>query len=977
LKINTFILLFFIYIAGFTQQNYVHYTVKDGLAQMQCMKLFQDSKGYIWIATKGGVSKYDGIQFKNYGLNEGLPNNRIFTVNEDANENIWAFTTEGVSVLKGDNFVYFPPKDKNLRFDIVNTGFLIDVNNQIWIIDSSRKKLILFANGTYKTTFNAKTNNLEVLYNLSYDDANGKIYFNGMGSNKKTSLFTININSLKATKINLNFDNINHKESIAFKYKMISSNKHIINIYQIGKKDTTKLVESTNGFNHITRLNDSTLIYTTGEIIAKMPLYYLINGKHKTQNYIANYYNQINDILKDSENNIWIASEKGLFKLTAFNNFTTKENMPNYVWTIQEDDNKKLWFSSYANAHLSYRENGKIYTYPKTFNQTGFFLGALKTSSNTILFSHRKKIISYDGKKFSSFKLPDEAYSFSMFEDLATKNIYFGTNKGLYIKSENGAISKNENFNTKIHGAIHEMIKNNKNEIWYVSRKSIGIIDKTSIKIKLDAIKGAVALFKDYKDNLWIGTESGLFFYNYHKFIKIKHNELNNFILSIKATDQSHFVYGGMRGIGILDIEAFYKMLKHKINASEINAQTIVNYYTQSHGFLGEEVGQNGIFKDSKNQIWIPTNNNVVMFNPKDLKKNTKAPYTYITKLQYSKDNINWKTIKDSISYLNYLQCNIQLSFTGISHTSPDMVKYKYRLKGFNDTWSNETKKREVTFTNLEPKSYSFEVLASNSNGVWNKRPVIRNFTIVPIFWQTWWFKFLMMTFILFAIYKIIQLVYLRKRRKVEINERLNNLQLKAIQSQLYPHLLFNAVSATGSVIYKENKEKAYDFVVKLSKFMRSALEDSKKLYKSIQEELNFVESYLQLQKIRFSERFNYEIIIDDAVDLSIKIPQMTIQTYVENAVKHGLEPLKKGGLLKIFIVKKGNGIQFIIEDNGIGIEQAKKSNLKGTGSGIKIMNEIYSIHNEKGNSNISFEFVDLFKNKERGTKSIIHMTIN
>ena len=316
------------------------------------------------------------------------------------------------------------------------------------------------------------------------------------------------------------------------------------------------------------------------------------------------------------------------------------------------------------------------------------------------------------------------------------------------------------------------------------------------------------------------------------------------------------------------------------------------------------------------------------------------------------------------------------MDFIGISHTAPDMVKYKFRLKGFNDTWSNETKERYVTYTNLPPGSYSFELIAKNNNNIWTKKPVVRKFEIVPAWWQTIWFKFIVGCIIIFLILQITKTIDKRKIRKSELADRLYNLQLQSMQSQLYPHLLFNAASAAGSVIYKENKEKAYDFVVKLSQFMRMALEDTKKLYKSLQDEIDFVEKYLQLQKIRFPERFEYELRIDKNVNLSIQVPQMIIQTYVENAIKYGLEPLKEGGRLKININEDKQNIKIAIADNGIGITESLKLKEKGTGSGINIMNKIYEIHNQEKQYVISFKLIDLYKEGKEGTISLINIKI-
>ena len=217
----------------------------------------------------------------------------------------------------------------------------------------------------------------------------------------------------------------------------------------------------------------------------------------------------------------------------------------------------------------------------------------------------------------------------------------------------------------------------------------------------------------------------------------------------------------------------------------------------------------------------------------------------------------------------------------------------------------------------------------------------------------------------------------LKKRREYLMNAKIQDLQLQTIQSQIFPHLLFNTVSAAGSVIYKEKRETAYDYLVKMSQLMRKALIDTKRLYKSLQDEIDFVENYLQIQKIRFKERFDYIINTESNIDLNIQVPQMIIQTYVENAVKYGMEPLKKGGLLEVYITKKQNIISFIIKDNGIGIEESEKIlNKKGTGSGFRIMDEIYKIHNKKNTSKISYKIEDLYKKEGKGTKVTVEIKL-
>jgi ligand-binding sensor domain-containing protein len=932
------------------QQNHIHYTVKDGLPQMQCMKLFQDSKGYIWIATKGGVSRYDGVHFENFSINEGLPDNQILAIQEAENGTIWVLSSLGLSKYTNHKFEFFAPK-KSLFFK--KRAFRI-LKNQIWLIANyGENTLIRFKNGIYTemSVFKTSIQDISVFKESIYFIQANNLYT--LTANKKPQKTTINDVSY-----------FNKKEGLLIRKRKI---------YTFNQKDTFALYNTTKNITRIKRKNDSTILFVEGKFKLNMPLKALVNGKLEEK---YNYFDQINDILVDSEKNVWLASEKGLYKQTPFNNYTSKDGMPDYVWSIQEDNEHKVWFASYSDkGYLYYYDKGKIKKHSRKFANKPFYMGATKTTKGNILFPHLSGVLSYNGKQFKEIKLKEVTASVSVFEDDETKKIYLGSYKGLITISTLGNQKINKRFINGKDEIIQKIIKNKKGELWFVSRNSFGILNrKDTLVLKDKKIKGAVTLFCDYKDNLWIGTSNGLYFYDYTNFIKITHPELNTMINAIVATADKHFVYGGLRGIGILDLKQFYSELDSK--KTVINAEVFVAYYSQSQGFLGEEIGQNGVFKDSKGTVWMATNNNVVSFEPKDLVQNQKAPYTYIRSFQNSKDNINWEIVATNDNVFNYNYKNIQFDFIGISHTAPKMVKYKHRLKGFSNAWSKASSNNHVSFTNLEPNTYTFELLAANNNGVWTKSPISKTFTIKYAWWQSIWFKIILALCLLFLIFKITNYRYKNKLKKAALAQRLNDLQIQAKQAQIYPHLLFNTVTATGSVIYKENKEKAYDFVVKLSKFMRLALDNSKKTYKTLAEEMDFVSAYLQIQKMRFPERFNCKITIDSNVNQTIEVPPMIVQTYVENAVKYGLEPLSSGGFLQISIRQDNQSLFINIEDNGIGIEAAKKLTSKGTGSGLKLMNEIYAIHNQNGKYQIAFELIDLYKKGAKGTCASIHIKL-
>ena len=195
--------------------------------------------------------------------------------------------------------------------------------------------------------------------------------------------------------------------------------------------------------------------------------------------------------------------------------------------------------------------------------------------------------------------------------------------------------------------------------------------------------------------------------------------------------------------------------------------------------------------------------------------------------------------------------------------------------------------------------------------------------------------------------------------QKESLNRRLVTLQLQGIKSQLDPHFTFNTLNSIASLIYLEDRHLAYDYMNKFTQLLRSLINDAERIYRSLGEELEFVTTYLELEKLRFGEKFNYEIIIRQGVSQGEQVPKLVLHTFAENAIKHGIMSRPEGGILKIIAEKQKDYLLLSIEDNGIGRANAE-GHSTSTGKGLKLTGEFYDILNQIKKRPIKYNIIDL-----------------
>ena len=230
----------------------------------------------------------------------------------------------------------------------------------------------------------------------------------------------------------------------------------------------------------------------------------------------------------------------------------------------------------------------------------------------------------------------------------------------------------------------------------------------------------------------------------------------------------------------------------------------------------------------------------------------------------------------------------------------------------------------------------------------------ILNYIQNPIFWLKAPFYFGVYLMILLLEYLIIKGHKIRTDKKRAIEIQISELQIKTIKNQVDPHFVFNAINTISEMVLTNDKEEADKFICHFSDLMRLTLNQSNKISHSLKNEIEYVEKYIKLQRVRFNDNFDYQIQIGENINQETLVPKHVLHTYIENAIKHGFSEKTEPGQLKISIKKSNNNLILSVVDNGKGFNNHSKSKPASTGNGLQIMDQIFDLYSKIHKSEIS-----------------------
>ncbi|MCT4581173.1 MAG: histidine kinase [Flavobacteriales bacterium] len=721
-------------------------------------------------------------------------------------------------------------------------------------------------------------------------------------------------------------------------------------------------------------------------------------------------------------------------KVDIRNNQWKTFNYSPFIETGMLIDDSTFWGKLSANGIVEFEAEVKdticykyyfqdIYAAPQETSKHGIFMGSDGEGVYQIKnkFSHeyptlkgRKdllKIIKIPGHNFviqakrEVLLLSDDFVPKSIFaSDANVSFVYYAEDsKKLIIESktklytysfETGKLR----FLTQNPTGVKSLFEVAKDSILYSSPHAIGVftLDKTSSTKKyLKGVRSSCCLrannAKDY-----FGTYQGLleFEKNRNKFNFITYKGSNVFATKLFEFQDRIIIYSAEHGVLEYKNRTVSPLIIPNVTSKNIRdiyfqspylsidtKKMLVVYNLESNKQLvfAESDGlQSTNIKDvtiESNTLYVLTDKGLQSISLSNIERNELTP-----QIRMNKVVINDTVILKQRTELNHWENKIAFELLGNAYGKQKNVQYKYQLKGLSNTWNvKEYYDNIIEYQSLPSGRYQLIVIPVYKGK--EGKAINYTFIIAPPFWQTWWFYSLLVILGVFSTAFIYRIYSLRKIRKIQLESQINKLRLQAIQSQMNPHFIFNAINAIQDSVLNEDQSVTYQHINKFSKLVRLTLNFSNEELISLQEEIDLLKLYLELEKIRFPDEFDFEI--HNSANVYLSISPMLVQPLVENAILHGLFH-KKGNKRLVITISENQHLSIIIEDNGIGrvaaykINQKRKKEYEKSFATGAVNDRLVILKQKHGLDNVGIEFVDLYNENKTpiGTRVILKLPL-
>lgn len=944
--------------------SFRQYTVEDGLPSSEVYQVKQDSKGYIWFATGNGVSRFDGYRFENFSLEDGLPDNTVFEIFEDRAGRIWFLSLSCQIAVFINGRIYPYPYNSLLLKEFPNA-----IKTSFYVNDTGSVFLGLVNTGLFEITPRG-----QIITHSSPPGFTGA--YEVMGSD---------------------FSHLNY-------YTVCQLSQRPFARFRIGSlQDTVSLgpINFRMGLFifRLIALHDGSIAFTYGNVL------YI---REKTgELWQKKLEKRINWLYEDRDHDLWIGLCEGGVLYVRNRDFSRPWHyLPGHsVDGVIEDREGGFWFAT-EDAAVFYTPSKRVLTLDNNAGLADNHINSLSTDGERVFAGTRGGwlyAVSPDSKVSGTCLSSNNQH----IADISA--IYYDAEERKLWVSGHGKVGLSENgrlnpLNTRPY-LFSRLVMDSQGVYWGGSALGLYCFGDTTRNVLYTRRINGMLMNGPYR--IWLGSIGGLWEFDIRTDKVVywgdRHPLLQHRILDLAHIGDSTLVIA-TKGAGILfldsgrvwQIDTRMGMCDNSVVDLFVEGNTIwaattkglnkidldprrplwhrVERYTTLDGLASNEVKA---VVQVKGRVWVATQKGLSFFDAGEKQKKRVERPTYLNRVW-----IDDQPTEPKETYrLDYGQNRIRIDFTGLGYRDVGKLSYRYRLLGLDNRW-NYTDNREIQFTTLPGGDYRFEVSTRNGDGSWSRDKASVRFVVVTPFWQRWWFQasaiLLSGALIAWVLRYRFRAAQREKERDDKLNRNLLSLRLKALRAQMNPHFTFNVMNSIQHFILNKEEESAHRYLSKFSRLIRLILNNSETDTVSLGEERKALELYLELESMRFDHAFSYGIYIDPSIDTErTRVPSMLIQPYVENAILHGLLPSAKEARIDIRILRDGDFLKCVIEDNGIGrVAAENKKDKQYRSFGTSITKERLSAINSMHNNLLAERISDLYDGEGRPTGTRVEIYI-
>jgi len=1058
LILGLFILLINVNLVPGQVRRFDHYRVSDGLSQSEILCIFQDSEGYMWFGSQNGLNKFDGYSFETFFNDPAdtntISNNWIFDICEDQNGMIWIGTKKGLNSYdkRTGRFSTIPPPDSLSDSQSNFIYGLATDESHLYLNHSPHLSILDYNTGEIKTY----RSNLETggaLYDKGVPiikSSDGKIWIgsvNGLCSfDPQTEAYEYfptthkhitslledrNGNILIGTELGVNiylpqtdemvhiFHEPDNPQSLSHNYiqSMIMDHRGEIWIGTDG-----------GGLNKATSLNPEGKIEFT-------------HFRNLADNMRFIGHDIVISLYEDISENLWIGTLAGVdktdLKERSIRSYQKSDDpnsmdmLDNVIASIYEDDKNQLWIGTWGKG---------LSIVDRTTNKASHYLAELsgerhipenhihvifRDSQSRIWLGTRNGVSIRDST--SDRFVPVEEYfdapDFDYFDnnrvyciiETSDGKFWIGTGNGICIldtESKERTILNEEGDGplTLSRNLIYSMLEDRDGHIWIATSNGLdrydpgsGLLnhfanDPESENSLVDDF--TISLCEDSRGYIWIGTSGGLSmfnkadtsFTNYTMLDGLPSNIIYDIILD--GNDNLWFTTGS----GLVQKNPAMIAWDDFIVIDEL---------------AGKEFNLKAVFKSDQGELYFGAIDGMVSFHPDSLSGNMFVPPIRITSLEKENERFSQRlSVYTDQLELSHKDYSFTIEFSAFDYTDPARNRYSYKMEGISDQWIEIGTRRFVPFTNLPPGSYTFRVIGTNSDGVWNRVGASIKIIIHPPWWRS---TIAYVTYLILLIVIIIVIMKLRERNLVrekrvleeKINERTAEIaqknrsleeqrdelnELNATKDRFFSimaHDLKNPFSSLYSLselvvenfgqMDEEEKLVSMQKINQSSELIYNLLENLLTWSRSQRGDIDYapenfnlttlVEVNLNLHRVA-ADKKGITLTSDLPEDLKVYADREMINTVLRNLINNAVKYSSSGGRIEVKIKNLDQDLEVLVRDQGTGIAKDNLEKVfridakfkspgtdgeKGTGLGLTLCKEFV----EKNGGRIRAESIE------------------